>query len=462
MPTSRALRADALQIWKAALKAADAQEAVRRYLSINKQNSILHCGDRWWPLAEFDRIFVIGAGKAAAPMAVAVEQIIGAAKIDDGLINVKYGHTLPKPQRIRMNECGHPVPDAAGARGTRQMEEILRQLNARDLVFVLISGGASALLPAPARGITLRDKQRTTTLLLRAGADIYELNCVRKHLSAMKGGQLAELAYPATVVALLLSDVIGDPLDVICSGPTAPDRSTFREALAILDKFELRARVPRTVRLRLEAGQNGTIRETPKPGDRVFDSVCNVIIGSNRLALEAAAAEARRLGYNTSILSSSIQGETREVARVHAEILRESALHGHPVPPPSCILSGGETTVTVRGSGKGGRNQKFALAAALSIDGLNDVLILSAGTDGTDGPTDAAGAWSDGQTVEKGRVKRLSASGHLANNDSYPFFSSLGALFKTGATGTNVMDLNIMLAGAPDQRRETVRKKSKK
>ena len=283
--------------------------------------------------------------------------------------------------------------------------------------------------------------------MLRAGADIFELNAVRKHLSALKGGQLAALAYPATVVSLLLSDVIGDPLNVIGSGPTAPDSSTFEEALRVLAKYELSKRVPAAVFARLEQGAEGRLPETPKPGDAIFSNVTNFVIGSNRLALDAAAQAARSLGYRTLILSSTMQGETREVARVHAEILREIVSLGRPLKRPACLLSGGETTVTVRGKGKGGRNQEFALAAAISLRGMSDVVVLSAGTDGTDGPTDAAGAIADSGTVARAAKLGLSSADHLANNDAYPFFEALGDLVKTGSTGTNVMDLHILLAG---------------
>ncbi len=344
-------------------------------------------------------------------------------------------------------EAQHPVPDAAGVRASAEIERLVRGLNARDLLIVAISGGASALLSAPAEPLSLYAKQKTTDLLLRAGASIHELNAVRKHLSRLKGGQLASLAYPATVISLILSDVIGNRLDVIGSGPTAPDPTTFSDAVEVLKKFRLLDRVPRQVRERLERGAQGKIRETPKPGDPVFKHVHNVVIGSNHLALEAAAREAKALGFQPLILSSSIEGETREVARVHAQILREVIASGNPVRSPACILSGGETTVTVKGKGKGGRNQEFALAAALEIDALRNCVVLSAGTDGTDGPTDAAGAVVSGDTIRNALERGLVAAQYLANNDSYPFLDALGALLKTGPTGTNVMDIHLLIAG---------------
>lgn len=444
------LRSDALAIFRAGLHAANAGEAIRRSVRLSGSKLYLR-GGRSLSLKEFDRIFVIGAGKAGAAMAGALEQIVGTGRITGGLLNVKHGHAAPKPKRIRLNECAHPVPDAQGEHGAREMEALLREMNARDLVFVLISGGASALLPAPAPPVTLADKQKTTDLLLKCGADIFQLNAVRKHLSDLKGGQTAELAYPATVVSLILSDVIGDPLDVIGSGPTAPDSTTYGDALRVLSHFKLTRRVPRSVLFRLEQGAAGEFPETPKPGDAIFENVVNVIVGSNRLALEAAAQEARRLGYKPVILSSSMQGEAREVARAHCEILREVTATGNPIAAPACLLSGGETTVTVKGKGKGGRNQEFALASAIYLEGLAGALVLSAGTDGTDGPTDAAGAIADGYTAQRAKDQGLSVPEHLHENDSYTVFSALADLVKTGSTGTNVMDLNIMLARARKQ-----------
>jgi hydroxypyruvate reductase len=445
--STRKLHASALAIFRAALKASAAGAAMERYVKLSASGRILRAGSLSLKLNEFDRIFVVGAGKAGASMAAALERILGPQNLSGGLVNVKYGHARPAPKKIHLRECGHPLPDQSGLDGAREMEILLRELNARDLLFVLISGGASALLPAPAPPLTLADKQQTTDLLLRAGADIFELNAVRKHLSALKGGQLAALAYPATVVPLLLSDVIGDPLDVIGSGPAAPDSSTFEDALSVLAKYGLSNRIPAAALARLTEGAEGRLPETPKPGDATFSNVSNLVIGSNRLALDAAVQAARSLGYRTLILSSTMQGETREVARVHAEILREIVFSGRPLKRPACLLSGGETTVTVHGKGKGGRNQEFALAAAISVSGLPDVAVLSAGTDGTDGPTDAAGAIADGATVARAVKLGLSPADHLTNNDAYPFFEALGDLVKTGSTGTNVMDLHILLAG---------------
>ncbi len=338
-------------------------------------------------------------------------------------------------------------PRRTRGKSLRRIEQVLATLNPRDLLLCAISGGASALLPAPAAGLSLKDKQKTTDLLLRAGADIHQLNTVRKHLSRLKGGRLAALAYPATVVGLLLSDVIGDDPAVIGSGLTAPDSSTFNGAIEVLQQFNLLRRVPKSIRSHLESGANGNVPETPKVGDVVFENVSNVIVGSNRLALIAAAHQAKKLGYNPLILSSSMQGETRQVARVHAQVLREITMSCHPVKSPACVLSGGETTVTVKGGGKGGRNQEFALAAAIEIAGLSRVAVLSGGTDGTDGPTDAAGAIAAATTLARARQMGLNAREHLLRNDAYPFFDRLGDLIKTGPTGTNVMDVHLLLAG---------------
>lgn len=439
------LRRDALAILKAALFAADAGNAVRRHMSIS--GGRLRARSASISLKEFDRVFLIGAGKAATQMAAAARQVLGRALMG-GIVVTKYAHAGHALRPIKVIEAGHPIPDEQGLLASQQIRELLKELNARDLLIVLISGGASALLPAPVEPVTLSDKQQTTDLLLRAGANIAELNAVRKHLSALKGGKFAELAYPATTISLVLSDVIGDRLDVIGSGPTVADSSTFSDALSVIQKYNLAGRIPGMVRRRLEAGAAGNLPETPKLGDPLFRNVHNIVVGGNRLSLEAAARKAKALGYRTLILSSSMQGEAREVAGVHAQILREIHLSGHPLRRPACILSGGETTVTVAGPGKGGRNQEFALAAAIDIAGLNDSLILSAGTDGTDGPTDAAGAIATGETVMRASALGLDAKKHLCANDAYPFFDALGDLIRTGPTGTNVMDIHLLLAGS--------------
>jgi glycerate 2-kinase len=434
---SSALSKQASRIFNAALKAADPTEAVLRNVRLNGETLI--AGGQRYSLKKFRNIYVIGAGKAVGAMALAVQRLLG-ERISGGFLNVKSSST-PGLRRLVSMECGHPIPDANGENGARCIAEIARGAQRDDLVICLISGGASALMPLPAPPVNLEQKQETTQFLLDCGADIHEMNCIRKHISLVKGGQLAQLAYPATVLTLILSDVIGDDLDVIGSGPTVPDRSTFADARAILEKYRIQNKVPPEVRERLKANEP----ETPKPGDKVFKRVQNLIVGSNRLAVDAASAEARSLGYHTMVLSTFIEGETRDVARVHAAIAKEIRASGRPAKPPACVISGGETTVTIRGKGLGGRNQEFALAAAIDIAGLKNIAILSAGTDGLDGPTDAAGAFVDGATVARAKAAGMDAGKFLANNDSYHFFERLGDLIKTGPTGTNVADIRIML-----------------
>lgn len=439
--SSTSARTDALGIFRASLQAADPIQAVRRFLQ--RDGETLTAGRRRYALDRYERIWILGAGKASAAMARAVEDVVGARRITGGLVLTKYGHGLAL-KRVRVHECGHPVPDEAGVAGARQLVEMARGAGERDLVILLISGGASALTPCPVEPITLAEKQQTTKLLLACGANIHEINTVRKHLSALKGGHLARHAAPATLITLMLSDVIGDPMDVIGSGPTVPDPSTFAAARAILAKYDLSARVPASVAARL--AENSGAEETPKPGDPAFARAQNLIVGSNRLAVDAAAAEAKRRGYRTLVLSTFIEGETREIARMHAAIAREVLAAQRPVRAPACLISGGETTVTLRGDGGlGGRNQEFVLAAALDLAGVDGVTVLSAGTDGTDGPTDAAGAIADGRTVERAAKLGLSAQAMLAANDSYHFFDPLGDLLRTGPTRTNVNDVRLVL-----------------
>ncbi len=438
MPTPRQ---DALAIFRAALKAADPVLAVRRFL--RRDGNLLIAGAKRYPLQRFERIFVLGAGKASASMAGAVEQVLG-ARITGGLVVTKYDHGLPL-KRVRLAESAHPVPDEAGVEAARLLGEIADQAGERDLIIMLMSGGASALTPYPVPPITLAEKQETTKLLLACGANIHEINAVRKHLSGIKGGQLARRAAPATLITLMLSDVTGDPMDVIGSGPTVPDPSTFEAAAVILGKYGLTRRVPAPVLARLKQGIAGLVDETPKPDDAAFRRAQNLIVGSNRLAVDAAAAKARQLGYRPLVLSTFVEGETREIARMHVAIAREVLAASRPVRAPACLISGGETTVTIRGKGLGGRNQEFVLAAAIDLAGVGGVTVLSAGTDGTDGPTDAAGAIADGATVVRANARQLSPNAMLADNDSYHFFEALGDLIRTGPTRTNVNDVRLLL-----------------
>ena len=423
-------RAAARAIFDAALAAGDVRPLVRRALT-------------GVALPSRGKVIVVGAGKASGAMAEAVEEALG-DRVRDGVVAVKDGHLAPT-RRIRLVEAGHPVPDERGAAAALAILDLARGAGANDLVLVLISGGGSALTPAPASPVTLADKQAVTRLLLAAGATINQLNAVRKHLSLLKGGQLARAAAPARVHALLLSDVIGDPLDVIGSGPTAPDPSTFGEALAILERFRLRERAPASVLERLEQGARGQIAETPKTDDPVFLHVENVVIGNNTLVVDAAAAHARRLGFTPHVLTRSLEGEARLVARDFIELARQIRAGLGPVAAPACVLASGETTVTVRGGGTGGRCQEFALSAALEMEGLERVVVLAAGTDGSDGPTRAAGAVADGASARRARAQGHDPRARLDANDSHAVFAALGDLVMTGPTNTNLLDLYLLL-----------------
>ncbi len=441
---SLSLRRAALQIFQAALEAVSGATAVRRHLV--RAGSLLQADGVTIDLTPVRRLFVVGAGKAAGPMAAAVEEILG-DRLTAGCVVVKYGHGVPI-SRVRLVEAGHPVPDAAGLRAADEILRMAREATAQDLLLVLLSGGGSALLPLPAPGIRLTEKQEVTSLLLGCGATIQEINTVRSHLSRIKGGQLAAAAAPARTLSLLLSDVVGDSLQTIASGPTAPDPSTFADAEALLERYDLVGKVPVSVREHLRAGVRGERPETPKPGDRLFATVTNLIVGSLREALTAAAEAAHRLGLTPQILTSTLQGEAREVARLYGSLTRQVRTSRDPTPPPACLLTGGETTVTLSGLvGRGGRNMELAAAAALALQDLPQVLLLSAGTDGTDGPTDAAGALVDGTTCARAKTRGLDLERALQRHDTYPLFQALGDLVVTGPTGTNVMDMQILLVG---------------
>jgi glycerate 2-kinase len=436
------LREDAEHIFRAGLKAVDAREAVLRHLRV--EANTLFANDLALPLESFNRIFVVGAGKAAAPMASAVEDVIGDRLPISGSVNVKYGSTNPRPKHIDVVEAAHPSPDACGVVGAQKIVEILAQLTATDLLIVVVSGGASALLPSPLQGITLEDKQQLTGLLLRSGASIHEVNTVRKHLSALKGGKLAARAGDATVLALILSDVVGDSLDIIGSGLTVPDESTFAEALAVLRKYKLLGKVSQScLRVLMQGEEREHCPLSPAPSPR---RVHNIIVGSNQLALEASRNAAELLGYRTTIITSTMQGESRKIAPQFVDLLSQNIYPGQRL----CLLAGGETTVTVRGTGKGGRNQEFALAASVAMQGMRNSVLLSAGTDGIDGPTDAAGAIVDGESVARANAAGYSAELALANNDAYPLLDAIGHLLRIGPTGTNVMDIVAMLSDLSD------------
>lgn len=441
--TIQQLRADSREIVAAAVAAVDPVAAVQR--AVTRQAARLEIAGITYDLDRYAHVYVVGGGKAGATMAQGLEAVLG-DRISAGAVTVKYGHLAPV-HRVTVHEAGHPIPDPAGVRGAEAIMRLAEGARADDLVVCLLSGGGSALLPLPCAGISLAEKQQVTGLLLACGASIDEINVIRKHLSRLKGGQLARAAAPATLVTLVLSDVVGDPLDSIASGPTVADPSTYRDCLEILTRYDLLERLPASVRTHLQQGEAGTQPETPKPGDAVFTRSQTVIVGNNHTALQAARAAADALGYTTLVLSSRLQGETRHIARMHAAIAQEIVHHGEPLTPPACVISGGETTVTIHGDGTGGRNQEFALAAALDIAGLEAVVVLSAGTDGTDGPTEAAGAIADGTTVQRARERGLDPRQFLHRNDAYHFFTALDDLLMTGPTGTNVMDVHLILVG---------------
>jgi hydroxypyruvate reductase len=444
-------REDLDKIRDAALSAVDPRAAVIRHLAYDEDHDQLSVDTTTWNLDPKGRLLTIAVGKAAVAMAVAVDEIFG-SRLSQGIVVTKYehaaGHTLDGAWDVI--EAGHPIPDQAGLDGSRAIIDMLETTTDQDLVLVLLSGGGSALLPAPVKGVSLADLQTTTDLLLRAGANIVELNTVRKHLSQVKGGQLVRLAAPAPIVSLVLSDVVGDPLDVIASGPTSPDPTTYAGALTVLDRHELRDEVPESILTHLKTGAEGGYEETPKPGDKLLESVSNVIIGSNYLAACAAVEKAERLGYHALLLTTFVEGEAREVAKVASALAKGVKTHGNPIALPACLVWGGETTVTVRGEGTGGRNQELALAAALDIASVDDVLLMALATDGTDGPTDAAGAVVDGHTALRARDRGWDIRSTLADNNAYPLLADLDALLMLGPTGTNVNDLMVLLVGTPE------------
>ncbi len=436
----RERREKVLPILSAALHAVDPINAVKRHMSLAGDE--LRIGQRVYDLSRYENIYVIGGGKAGGSMARAAEEILG-EHLTAGMINTKYGY-LVETEVVRINEAAHPIPDAAGMIGATEIVRLAARASDDDLVICLISGGGSALMTLPVEGISLADMEALTSALLRCGATINQINAIRKHLSQIKGGNLSRLAYPAEVVSLILSDVVGNPLDVIASGPTVPDSSTFVQAYGIVERFGLLDELPSSIVHHLRRGKEGITLETPKKDDPVFAKTYNLIIASNEVAAQAALAQAKDLGFNTMLLSTFVEGEARQVAHVFSAIAKEILHSGQPVSRPACVVAGGETTVTIHGEGKGGRNQELALAAAIQIEGLDEAMIVALATDGTDGPTDAAGAIADGSTIQRARDKGLSANDYLDNNDSYHFFDALGDLIITGPTNTNVNDLTFV------------------
>ncbi|MBI3286989.1 MAG: glycerate kinase [Chloroflexi bacterium] len=427
---------------EAALRAADPRAAIHHHLHF--EGDRLRVANRLYELSEVGQVHVVGAGKASGAMAQAIEEILD-ERIAAGWVNVRYGYSA-STRRIAIREAGHPLPDQSGLEGTRRMLELVRRAGEGELVICLISGGGSALLELPQPGISLEDLQATTDALLRCGAPIQEINAVRKHLSQVKGGRLARLAHPAGVISLILSDVVGDPLDVIASGPTVPDPTTYADAWRVIEKYGLQIVLPGSILDHLGAGRGGSVEETPKPGDPIFERVHNVIVGNNRQAALGALEAAHQLGFNPLLLTTYLEGEAREAGRWVAGLAKALARDEGPIARPACLILGGETTVTLRGSGVGGRNQELALAAAIALEGYPDVLVVACSTDGTDGPTDAAGAMVDGETVARARQLGLDPEGYLANNDTYHFFKALDDLIVTGPTRTNVNDLVLILA----------------
>jgi hydroxypyruvate reductase/glycerate 2-kinase len=433
------LRQHARAIWQAAVDAVRPEDLVAAALAEPALTEAL---------AAAARILVVGAGKAGATMSAGVEHALE-SRLDriEGLVNVP-AERLPPLRAIRLHfarPAGTNEPTEEGVAGTRQILDLVSHAGPDDVALCLLSGGGSALLPAPVEGVTLADKQHTTRLLHACGATINEMNAIRKHLSCSKGGRLAQAFTGKALYSLIISDVVGDPLDVIASGPTAPDPTTFAAALAVLQRYALLARVPAAVRRHLERGATGHVADTPKS---LPAFVHNRIIGNNARALAAAEAEARQLGYHVLNLGSYLEGETRQLGIALAGVARSIRAAGMPLAPPACILSGGETTVTlVENHGLGGRNQELVLAAALKLgrDGLRDTVILSGGTDGEDGPTDAAGASADADTLARADQQGLDPASFLARNDAYHFFAATSDLLKTGLTHTNVMDVRVLL-----------------
>ncbi|WP_340820610.1 glycerate kinase [Methanolobus sp. WCC4] len=433
------MRNDAYAIMSEAISAVDPSSCVYRTVRMEDGNILIN--DTLYELSKYENIYCIAFGKAATAMSRAIEDILGDS-LTRGIAVTKYGFGSPL-HKMEIYESGHPIPDANSVAAGQTIYDLLETTGPGDLIFFLISGGGSAQVTHPRKGVSLTDIVKLTDTLIRAGATIDELNTVRKHLCSIKGGGLARMAYPSDSVSLILSDVVGDPLDVVASGPTVPDRSTFSDFREIVDRYSI-ALSPAVAGL-IEDGLEGMIEETPKAGDVVFEKTSPHLIGSNALALNEARSKASELGYNTMLLSSSIVGESKEVAKVLAAIAREERLREDPLPLPACILAGGETTVTMKGNGLGGRCQEMALSFGMEVAGLKGVLLLAVGTDGNDGTTDSAGAFADGETIRRGKDMKMDARRELYINNSHYYLRETGDLIVTGPTGTNVMDIYMIL-----------------
>jgi len=438
---NRGARKLALTSLETALNAVDPKQMLKSKLLLN--DSTLTVDKLSFNLKKLKNVYVVGGGKASGSMAEAIEQILR-ERVTGGLVNVPHGNKN-RTSRIKLHEANHPVPDEAGVEGTRRMLDIAEKAERNDLIICLISGGGSSLMPLPRGNISLADKKEMTQALLKSGATINEVNTVRKHISDFKGGWLAKKAYPTTILNLILSDVVGDPLDFIASGPTVPDSTTFDEAVGVLKKYSLWATTPESIRQLLSKGEKGLVPETPKACDEAFRKVYNVVVGNNRSSSLAACNQLKTAGLNTLLLTATMEGEARHVGVILASIAREVTVSANPAPKPTGIVAGGETTVTVTGKGLGGRNQELALAAASRLKGSEGIAMASLSTDGIDGPTDAAGAVIDGKTVIRAVKEGLAPEKFLAENDSYHFFSMLGDLILTGPTGTNVNDVSVIV-----------------
>jgi len=436
----RKAREDLLDVVEATIRAVDPYGLVKDAMRLKGDR--LSVGGVRIDLARINRIYLAGAGKACFQMARAASEIL-AGRIERGIFNVPEKPHSDLGEELAFHVAGHPKPDQAGLRGAEEIVAMAKEAGPEDLFIMLLSGGGSALLPYPAGGITLEEKRELTSLLLACGARIDEVNCVRKHVSEIKGGRLAQAASPARVISLIVSDVVGDPVESIASGPTSPDPSTFQDAAAILRKYGIFDRVPPGVRTRIERGVAGKVEETPKPGDCLFGKVANLIIGSNRIALEAAKAAAVKLGYATLIITDRMEGEAREMGILAASVLNSIGFGKLPLPPPCLVMMGGETTVTLVGPGDGGRNQELALTASRKITGPG--LLLSLATDGRDGPTDSAGAVVDRETCRLAEQIGLSPEKAIADNAEYELLKKLGCHLFTGHTGTNVCDVVFIL-----------------
>jgi glycerate 2-kinase len=432
------------EVLAAALEAADPAAAVRRYL--RRDGATLHVGDQTYTLNGSGRVSLVSVGKAGTAMTAAATSVLGDV-LTRGVVVVKDAPAAPIDPRLDLHIAGHPVPDDSSVVAAQAVADLIAATTDADLVLALISGGGSALITLPVPGVTLTDLQQLTRALLACGAPINAINTLRKHLDQVKGGGMARMAAPAQIVTLILSDVVGSPLDVIASGPTVPDASSFADAWAILERYDLVAQTPAAIRAHLEAGVGGAVADTPKPGDPLFQHVQNLLIGSNVQAAQAARTAAEAAGMNTLLLTTFLEGEARVAGQLLAAVAREIVTSGNPVAAPACVIAGGETTVTLRGTGRGGRNQELALAAALALDGLPDVAVVALATDGGDGPTDAAGAVASGSTLARAEALGLDAAAHLAANNAYPFFAALGDLLLPGPTGTNVNDLAFIFVG---------------